>query len=874
MTKKKIILIDGNSLAYRAFFALPLLTNDHGIHTNAVYGFTMMLQNILQEEKPTHILVAWDAGKTTFRHKTFGEYKGGRQKTPSELSEQFPYIRNLLDAYNIKQYELDQYEADDIIGTLSREGNEAGVEVVVFTGDKDLTQLATEHTTVLITRKGITDTEKYTPEHIVEKYGITASQMTDMMGLMGDPSDNIPGVPGVGEKTAIKLLKEYGSIENVYKSLDKITAKKLNENLTANEDIAYMSRELATIVVDAPITVKIDELSYSGPDTDALTSIFQKLNFNTLLEKISPGASEVPQEDIEVTIVKELTKEHLSDVMALHVEMMDGNYLNADILGIALADESRTIYLPFSVVESSDLFKQWLQDETKKKYCSDSKAALASLARYGIELGGIEFDLLLGAYIVSPSTSYTDIASIVKQFGYTDVKQNELIYGKGAKKAAPSDEIVAEHASRSSLAVWTLRTTIEEKLKENEQFDLYRELELPLATILGKMESTGVKTDKQALAEIGTQLSVKIKELETSIYEMAGDKFNINSPKQLGVILFEKIGLTPIKKTKTGYSTAADVLEKLESEHEIIGEILQYRQLAKLNSTYIEGLLREIHEDGKIHTRFQQALTQTGRLSSINPNLQNIPVRLEEGRKIRAAFVPSEPDWLLFAADYSQIELRVLAHMSQDEKLMEAFHQGEDIHTKTAADVFGVSIDEVKADMRNAAKAVNFGIIYGISDYGLSQNLNITRKEAAQFIETYLASFPGVKKYMDDSVAEAKVNGYVTTLMNRRRYLPEIKSSNFNLRSFAERTAMNTPIQGSAADIIKQAMIDMAVRLEAEGLETRMLLQVHDELIFEAPADEIEILKKIVPEVMESAIKLDVPLKVESSYGKSWYDMK
>jgi DNA polymerase I len=874
LTKQKVILIDGNSLAYRAFFALPLLTNDHGIHTNAVYGFTMMLQNILQEEKPTHMLVAWDAGKTTFRHKTFGEYKGGRQKTPSELSEQFPYIRKLLEAYNIKQYELDQYEADDIIGTLSREGNEAGVEVVVFTGDKDLTQLATEHTTVLITRKGITDTEKYTPEHIVEKYGITASQMIDMMGLMGDPSDNIPGVPGVGEKTALKLLKEYGSIENVYKSLDKITAKKLNENLTANEEIAYMSRDLATIVVDAPITVKIDELSYSGPDNEALTSIFQQLNFNTLLEKISPGASEVPQEDIEVTIVKELTKEHLSDAMALHVEMMDENYLNADILGIALADEKRTIYLPFSVVESSDIFKTWLQDETKKKYCSDSKAALASLARYGIELEGIEFDLLLGAYIVSPSTSYTDIASIVKQFGYTDVKQNDLIYGKGAKKAAPSDEIVAEHASRSALAVWTLRTTIEEKLKENEQFNLYRELELPLATILGKMESTGVKTDKQALAEIGTQLSVKIKELETSIYEMAGEKFNINSPKQLGVILFEKIGLTPIKKTKTGYSTAADVLEKLESEHEIIGEILQYRQLAKLNSTYIEGLLREIHEDGKIHTRFQQALTTTGRLSSINPNLQNIPVRLEEGRKIRAAFVPSEPDWLLFAADYSQIELRVLAHMCQDEKLMEAFHHGEDIHTKTAADVFGVSIDEVKPDMRNAAKAVNFGIIYGISDYGLSQNLNITRKEAAKFIETYLASFPGVKKYMDDSVAEAKVNGYVTTLMNRRRYLPEIKSSNFNLRSFAERTAMNTPIQGSAADIIKQAMIDMAVRLEAEGLETRMLLQVHDELIFEAPADEIEVLMKIVPEVMESAIKLDVPLKVESAYGKSWYDMK
>ncbi|WP_172368882.1 DNA polymerase I [Sporosarcina jiandibaonis] len=874
MTKKKIILIDGNSLAYRAFFALPLLTNDHGIHTNAVYGFTMMLQNILHEEKPTHMLVAWDAGKTTFRHKTFGEYKGGRQKTPSELSEQFPYIRKLLDAYNIKQYELDQYEADDIIGTLSREGNEEGSEVIVFSGDKDLTQLATEHTTVLITRKGITDTEKYTPEHIIEKYGITASQMIDMMGLMGDPSDNIPGVPGVGEKTALKLLKEFGSIENVYKSLDKITAKKLNENLTANEEVAFMSRDLATIAVDAPISVKIDDLSYNGPDNEELTSIFQQLNFNTLLEKISPGASEVKQEDIEVTIVSGLQEEHLSDTMALHIEMMDVNYLNADILGVALADENRTIYLPLSVLETSDLFKTWLEDDSKKKYCSDSKAALASLARYGIELKGIEFDLLLGAYIVSPSTSYTDIASIVKQFGYTDVKQNDLIYGKGAKKAAPSDEVVAEHASRSALATWKLRTTIEEQLKENEQFDLYHELELPLAAILGKMESTGVKTDKQALAEIGTQLSVKIKELETSIYEMAGEKFNINSPKQLGVILFEKIGLTPIKKTKTGYSTAADVLEKLESEHEIIGEILQYRQLAKLNSTYIEGLLKEIHEDGKIHTRFQQALTTTGRLSSINPNLQNIPVRLEEGRKIRAAFVPSEPDWLLFAADYSQIELRVLAHMSQDEKLMEAFHHGEDIHTKTAADVFGVQIDEVKPSMRDAAKAVNFGIIYGISDYGLSQNLNITRKEAAKFIETYLASFPGVKKYMNDSVAEAKVNGYVTTLMNRRRYLPEIKSSNFNLRSFAERTAMNTPIQGSAADIIKQAMIDMAERLEAEGLEARMLLQVHDELIFEAPVDEIELLKKIVPEVMESAIKLDVPLKVESAYGKSWYDMK
>lgn len=873
LTNKKIVLLDGNSLAYRAFFALPLLTNDQGIHTNAVYGFTMMLQNILAEEKPTHMLVAWDAGKTTFRHKTYGEYKGGRQKTPSELSEQFPYLRKMLEAYNIPQYELDQYEADDIIGTLSREGDEQNVEVVVISGDKDLTQLASDNTTVLITRKGITDTEKYTPEHVMEKYGIKPLQIIDMKGLMGDSSDNIPGVPGVGEKTALKLLKEYGSIEKIYESLDKITAKKLNENLTVNEELAYMSRDLATIVLDVPVTIAIEDLAYSGPDLDKLAGIYQELKFNTLLEKIAPGASEEPQEEIEVTIVSELSEADMSKDMAMHVEMMDENYLRADVLGISLADDERTLFIPLEIAEQSEYLKTWLKDANNKKYCSDSKAALASLARFGLEINGLEFDLLLGSYIVNPSTSSTDVASIARQFGYTAVQQDETIYGKGAKKAIAADEVVAEHASRKALAVWKLRSTIEEQLKENEQFDLYHDLELPLAAILGKMESTGVKTDKAALAEIGTELSIRIGELQTLIYEMAGEKFNINSPKQLGVILFEKIGLTPIKKTKTGYSTAADVLEKLESEHEIISHILLYRQLAKLNSTYIEGLLKEIHEDGKIHTRFQQALTTTGRLSSINPNLQNIPVRLEEGRKIRAAFVPSEEDWSLFAADYSQIELRVLAHMSQDEKLIEAFQEGADIHRRTAADVFDVEVDAVTSEMRDAAKAVNFGIIYGISDYGLSQNLNITRKEAAEFIDTYLASFPGVKKYMDNIVADAKEDGYVTTLMNRRRYLPEIKSSNFNLRSFAERTAMNTPIQGSAADIIKQAMIDMNARLEKEGLQSRMLLQVHDELIFETPAHEIEILKRIVPEVMESAIKLNVPLKVESSHGKSWYDM-
>ncbi len=874
LAKKKIVLLDGNSLAYRAFFALPLLTNDQGIHTNAVYGFTMMLQNILEEEKPTHMLVAWDAGKTTFRHKTYDEYKGGRQKTPSELSEQFPYLRKLLEAYQIPQYELDQYEADDIIGTLSHQGDEEKAEVVIISGDKDLTQLTSDYTTVRITRRGITDTEEYTPAHVLEKYGIEPHQIIDMKGLMGDSSDNIPGVPGVGEKTALKLLKEYGSIEKVYQSLDKITAKKLNENLTNHKEDAFMSRDLATIVLDAPITIDMTDLPYNGPNMDDVIKIYEELKFNTLLEKLGQSPAEEEQEDIDVTLLAEVDETLLSDEMALHIEMMDDNYLWADIVGVSVADDGQTLFFPFEVVQNSAVFLDWLKDDSKKKVCTDSKATRASLARHGIDINGIDFDLLLGSYIVNPSTSSPEVAAIAKQFGYTNVQADEAVYGKGAKKALPEQELLVGHTGRKALAVWKLRSKVEEELKENQQFDLYHELELPLALILGEMESTGVAVDKEALSKIGTELSARIEGLQSLIYELAGEKFNINSPKQLGVILFEKIGLTPIKKTKTGYSTAADVLEKLESEHEIISHILLYRQLAKLNSTYIEGLLKEIHDDGKIHTRFQQALTTTGRLSSINPNLQNIPVRLDEGRKIRAAFVPSEEGWSLFAADYSQIELRVLAHMSEDEKLVQAFKDDEDIHRSTAADVFGVTTEEVTAEMRDAAKAVNFGIIYGISDYGLSQNLNITRKKAKEFIDTYLTSFPGVKKYMKDIVEKAKEEGYVTTLMNRRRYLPEIKSSNFNVRSFAERTAMNTPIQGSAADIIKQAMIDMDARLKEEGLQSRLLLQVHDELIFEAPADEIEKLEKIVPEVMESAIALNVPLKVESSHGKSWYDME
>ncbi|WP_040286203.1 DNA polymerase I [Sporosarcina koreensis] len=875
MTTEKIVLLDGNSLAYRAFFALPLLTNDSGIHTNAVYGFTMMLQNILKEEQPTHILVAWDAGKTTFRHSTFSEYKGGRQKTPPELSEQFPYLRKLLEAFRIPQYELENYEADDIIGTLSRAAGERAVETVIISGDKDLTQLATDSVTVCITRKGITDMEAYTPEHVEEKYGIEPLQIIDMKGLMGDASDNIPGVPGVGEKTALKLLKQYGSVEKIYESLDEVSGKKLKENLTENEAQAFMSKQLATIDVQAPITVGYDELTYSGPDDERVKSIFKELKFTTLLEKMGEtAAEEPPAEAIEVETKHSVTEQDLTGHMAVHLEMMDDNYFTSDLFGLAFADGERVFYMPIEDVQTSDEVKVWLASEEHEKYTTDAKALFAALDRIGIPVSGIDFDLTLAAYIVNPSLSFDDVSEAAASVGWKQIEKDETVYGKGAKKARPEGARLAQHAGAKAAAVWNLRGPVSRQLEDNGQYELYHNLELPLAKILGKMEATGVKADLATLQDIGTELSGRLDQLEKTIYEMAGQPFNINSPKQLGVILFEKIGLTPIKKTKTGYSTAADVLEKLAPEHEIIDQILLYRQLGKLKSTYVDGLSKEIHDDGKIHTRYQQALTQTGRLSSINPNLQNIPIRLEEGRKIRAAFVPSEPGWIMFAADYSQIELRVLAHISQDEKLIEAFRAGEDIHTKTAMQVFHVGKDDVTANMRRAAKAVNFGIVYGISDYGLSQSLDIPRKEAADFIETYLASFPGVKRYMDESILEAKKDGYVSTMMNRRRYLPDINSSNFNLRGFAERTAMNTPIQGTAADIIKKAMIDMDARLAAENLQARMLLQVHDELIFEAPEEELEKLKVLVPDVMESALKLDVPLKVDSAFGASWYDTK
>ncbi|EAF4815820.1 DNA polymerase I [Listeria monocytogenes] len=873
----KLVLIDGNSIANRAFYALPLLNNDKGVYTNAVYGFAMMLMNVLEKEKPSHVLVAFDAGKTTFRHTTFKGYKGGRQKTPSELSEQFPFIRELLTAYDIPQYELANYEADDIIGTLTKKAEADGMEVAIITGDRDLTQLASEKTTVYITKKGIADMETNTPETLKEKYNLTPEQIIDMKGLMGDSSDNIPGIPGVGEKTALKLLHEFGgTVESVLEHAEEISGKKLKEKVLENKELAILSKELATINVDSPIEYTVESTKYDGYQTEKVIPLLKEMNFTTLLKNIEGDTPEESKElkELSFEIVTELKEQHFGGKTALYVELENDNYHTANFIGLTVHSSQGTYFFTKETAESSEAFRKWVEsDQTKVVY--DAKKTIVAMNRIGLAISGITFDIMLASYLLNPSDSIDDFTSVAVRHDYTEVETDEAVYGKGAKRSTPEESIVAAHLARKAVAIADLEKRLVDDLEKNEQLALMEDLELPLTFVLAEMEMQGVSVDTDRLEDMKVELGGRLKTLEASIHSLAGEEFNINSPKQLGVILFEKLELPPVKKTKTGYSTAADVLESLSGKHAIIDEILLYRQLGKIQSTYIEGLLKVTDkETHKVHTRFNQTLTQTGRLSSVDPNLQNIPIRLEEGRKIRQVFVPSKPGWKMFSADYSQVELRVLAHISEDENLIYAFKHDYDIHTKTAMDVFHVEKEEVDSLMRRQAKAVNFGIVYGISDYGLSQNLGITRKEAKDFIDRYFVSYPAVKEYMQDIVRFAKEKGYVETILHRRRYIPEIVSRNFNVRGFAERTAMNTPIQGSAADIIKKAMILMSERLVSEKLEAKLLLQVHDELIFEAPEAEIAKLEEIVPDVMENAVELSVPLKVDSAFGDTWYDAK
>lgn len=874
----KLVLIDGNSLSFRAFYALPLLSNKAGIHTNAVYGFAMLLEKILKEEKPNHFLVAFDAGKTTFRHEKYSEYKGGRQKTPPELSEQFPYIRQLLDAYHIKRYELDNYEADDIIGTLSKEADKAGFQTIIITGDRDLTQLATDNVTIYYTKKGVTDVDHYTPGFIAEKYnGLTPNQIIDMKGLMGDTSDNIPGVAGVGEKTAIKLLNQFDTVEGVYEHLDEISGKKLKEKLQNSKEDALMSKELATINVDSPIEVKLEDTLMTHQDEQQeKIELFKKLEFKQLLADIDQSAS--VEDAIEKTFEIETSFDNIDFTLlkeaAIHFELDGGNYLRNNILKFSLFTGEKHIVINADDINNYAELVSWLENPNTKKVVYDAKKTYVASHRLGIDIQNISFDIMLASYIIDPSRTISDVQSVVSLYGQSFVKDDVSIYGKGKKFKVPEDDVLNPYVASITDAIYFAKPNMDKQLEEYNQVELLADLELPLAKILSEMEEIGIFTDVHDLEEMEKEIQEKLDVLIRNIHDAAGEDFNINSPKQLGVVLFETLQLPVIKKTKTGYSTAVDVLEQLQGEHPIIDYILEYRQLSKLQSTYVEGLQKVISDDQRIHTRFNQTLAQTGRLSSVDPNLQNIPVRLEEGRKIRKAFKPTSKDSVILSADYSQIELRVLAHITQDESMKEAFINGDDIHTATAMKVFGVEADQVDSLMRRQAKAVNFGIVYGISDYGLSQSLGITRKKAKAFIDDYLASFPGVKQYMSDIVKDAKALGYVETLLHRRRYIPDITSRNFNLRGFAERTAMNTPIQGSAADIIKLAMVKFAQKMKETTYQAKLLLQVHDELIFEVPKSEVDSFSEFVEEIMENALQLDVPLKVDSSYGATWYDAK
>lgn len=880
MTKNKLLLVDGNSVAFRAFFALhnslERFKNNNGLHTNAIYAFNNMFENVMAKEEPTHVLVAFDAGKTTFRNAMYEEYKGGRAKTPGEFKEQMPYIRELINGLGVKHYELDNYEADDIIGTLANRVDKEQFDVVILTGDRDLTQLATEQVKVDITVKGVSDIESYTPEHIAEKYdGLTPLQIIDMKGLAGDASDNIPGVTKIGEKTAIKLLKQYDSVEGIYEHIDEMKKSKMKENLINDRELAFLSKQLATINIDAPVEVDIDSLKYEGKDLDKLVPFYKEMNFKTFLERLNV-VDDQEMTDILFEVVEETTPEMFTEESALYIEMLGDNYHIEDIVGIAWGTKEKIYVARNEAVFEDAAFQNWLFDETKKKKVYDAKRTQVALNRYIGRPKGLSYDVLLAAYLLDTNDNSNDIAAVAAHYGYTEIQSDDVVYGRGAKKGLPEDEeVFFAHLARKIVAIDWLSEKLVEELEEKGQTQLFYEMEFPLSNILAEMEITGIKVDAQRLNQMKGEFAERLHEIEQKIYAQAGEEFNLNSPKQLGVILFEKMGLPVIKKTKTGYSTAVDVLEQLKEQAPIVEDILVYRQISKIQSTYVEGLLKMIQGDGKIHTRYVQTLTQTGRLSSVDPNLQNIPIRLEEGRKIREAFVPRKEDWVIYSSDYSQIELRVLAHISDDEHLKAAFLEGQDIHSSTAMRVFGIEkAEDVTPNMRRQAKAVNFGIVYGISDYGLSQNLGITRKAAQQYIDTYFDRYPGVKEYMETVVREAKDKGYIETLYHRRRYLPDINSRNFNLRSFAERTAINSPIQGSAADILKIAMIELDRRMKEEKLEATMLLQVHDELVFEVPESELEQLNQLVKEVMETAVSLHVPLVTDSSWGKTWYEAK
>ena len=867
--KNTLLLIDGSSLAFRAFFALynqvDRFVAPSGLHTNAIYGFHLMLNNLVERLNPNHVLIAFDAGKTTFRTEMFSAYKDGRARTPDEFREQLPFIKELIEKLGYNHYELKNYEADDIIGTLDKmaELPEAGdYDVTIVTGDKDLIQLADSNTTVEISKKGVAEFESFTPTYLMEKTGLTPEQFIDLKGLMGDSSDNYPGVTKVGEKTALKLLQEWGSIDNLYENIDSLKKSKMKENLIADREMAFLSRTLATIDTKSPIEIDLADTLIKPVDTAELIKFYDEMGFAQFKAKLE--TAEADEVSLSFKVVEDATDILVDKDDFFYIEILNENYHKEDIIGFAWGNEEKVF-----VSKNTELLKNFPFPENTY----DFKKNKVLLHRLGIELPTAKYDSMLAKYLIS-TTEDNKVETIGRLFANKYISTDEEVYGKGAKRRIPEDEILFKHLAGKIHVLAATKAVMIQNLEENEQYHLLTEMELPLANVLAKMEIAGIAAEVSTLEEIGAANQKLIADLTEKIYELAGEEFNINSPKQLGVILFEKLQLPHGKKTKTGYSTAADILENLAQDYELVAKILEYRQISKIQSTYVQGLIPQIAEDGRIHTRYVQDLTQTGRLSSIDPNLQNIPVRLEAGRLIRKAFVAAE-DSILLSSDYSQIELRVLAHMSKDEHLIDAFNHGADIHSSTAMRVFNIDKPEnVTPNDRRNAKAVNFGISYGETEYGLAKRLNISNKEAAEMIQAYFERYPGVANYIAETKREAKDKGYVSTMFNRRRKLPEINNRNFMVRQGAERQAINAPIQGSAGDILKIAMINLDAALSEGKFKAKLLLQVHDEIILEVPKEELAAVQNLVKQTMESAVELNVPLLADENTGDSWYEAK
>lgn len=858
---KKVILVDGNNLLFRSYFATAYtgntMRNSKGFPTNGLYGLVNMLNKIIREEKPEYMLVAFDKGKT-FRHEKYLDYKGGRNETPDDLKKQFSVAKKLVPLMGIKCFEIDNYEADDIIGTYSKMALiDPEFETTIVSSDKDLLQLINEETEVKLLKQK--DYIRMNEETFIDTYGIKPIRMIDLKGLMGDASDNIPGVKGIGEKTALKLLQEYDSLENVYDNIDNIKGA-TKQKLIYGKESAFMSKDIATIYNEVPVTYSLEELKYDGPDVNGLREMYSDLEFYSFLKDFKE--EEKKEEKLEYKIIENIDDLKLKEKVSAYLEISETNYHNADIYGMSLYDGENAYYVPFEVLKEN---KNILNG--KEIYTYDLKKMIVSLNKYDIDIKNCTFDAMIAGYILNYNVK-DDIAYLANDFNY-----NITLFDNFKKEKNMSTEALADLTVKKAKFIYDIKDEFINKMKEEEQLELFSNIEMKLSSVLASMEIEGVRVDTKVLDEMGENINKKLDELTSEIYNYAGEEFNIQSPKQLGEILFEKLEIPYPKKKKTSYSTAREILDKIVDYHPIVEKIIEHRTLNKIYTTYIVGIKNCVKEDGKLHTIYTQTLTRTGRLSSIEPNLQNIPIRYKEGKEIRKAFIPEENSVFL-SSDYSQIELRMFAHMSGEQNLIDAFKHHLDIHTKTAMDIYHVSKDEVTKNMRRDAKAVNFGIIYGISSFGLAEDLGVDIKTAKKFLDNYLETFPGIKNYMDKVIKDAYEIGYVKTIMNRKRKIDELYNTNHMIKVQGERMALNTPVQGSSADILKKAMIDIYNEFNRLNLKSKMILQVHDELIFNVKNDELEKVKEIVINFMENAYKLNVPLEVDVEIGKNWYDAK